>query len=268
MGNARPEKGEKTWGTAIGLARNLPASRFPISRLIQLIVLLQSGRCPNARQLAEICEVSPRTIYRDLAILADAGIAVLYRADRQGYEVARGLFLQPPRMEEREILALLVLCRYWTHEEDLGLRSDAIQAVEKLIQSLPEPLRTRFLDVAEIVGELPGAAGRASELAEIENVILASVVQRRQVRLSLRGGAGETSQTTKMAIYRLTRVGKLWCLVGRSSWHCRVTLVPMDQIEQVELTDDMYEIPPRFSLERFMSQLQSTNAESAAADAG
>lgn len=272
MGKIRRDERPEQRETAIGLARSLPASRFPISRLIQLIVLLQSGRCPNARRLAEVCEVSPRTIYRDLAILADAGITVLYRPDRQGYEIARGLFLQPPRLEEREVLALLVLCRFWDQGDDLGLQGDAFQAMDKLIQSLPEPLRTRSLDVAAILGDLPGGAtaeaATATRTVAIHNEILAALVERRQVRLSLRGAPGQEPQATKMAIYRLTRLGKVWCLVGRSSWHCRVTLVPIDQIERVETTSDGYEIPPRFSLERFLCQWRASQRTESTAGVG
>src|SRR6516225_6244023 len=93
---------------SIALLEPSHSSRFPLARLIQLIVLLQTERYPNARRLAEICEVSRRTIYRDLAALTGAGITVLYRSDRQGYQLAQSVFLQPPKMEEREALALLV----------------------------------------------------------------------------------------------------------------------------------------------------------------
>jgi predicted DNA-binding transcriptional regulator YafY len=262
------EHDSKQQQAAIGLARNLPATRFPISRLLQLIVLLQTGHCPNARKLGDLCEVSTRTIYRDLAILADAGITVLYRPDRQGYEIARGLFLQPPRLEEREVLALLLLCRYWNQGDDMGLRGDAIQAVDKLVQSLAEPLRTRLLDAAEILGELPCPASAPSSQPAPHDEILAALVHRRQVRLWIRERPGEEPQTTKMAIYRMTRIGARWFLVGRSSWHCSVTLVPLHQIEQVEPTDDPYEIPPRFSLERFLAQRQSPRKGAATAGAG
>src|SRR5271157_474765 len=101
------------------------SSQFPLARLIQLIVLLQTERCPNASRLAEICEVSRRTIYRDLATLASAGINVVYRPDRQGYELSRHLFLQPPRLENREVLGLIVLCRQWGSGDDLGLYEHA-----------------------------------------------------------------------------------------------------------------------------------------------
>ena len=58
---------------------------------LQLLMILQSERFPNARRLAEACEVSRRTIYRDLAILEAAGIEVLYQPERQGYQLAREL---------------------------------------------------------------------------------------------------------------------------------------------------------------------------------
>ncbi len=133
--------GGRAQNSSIELTRHLHGSHYPLARLIQLIILLQTERCPNARQLAEICEVSRRTIYRDLAALADAGVTVLYRPDRQGYQLARSLFLQPPRIEEREALALLVLCRQWRPSADLGLSHDANRAMDKLVQSLPDPLR-------------------------------------------------------------------------------------------------------------------------------
>jgi predicted DNA-binding transcriptional regulator YafY len=96
---------------SIVLAEPSHSSHFPLGRLIQLVVLLQTERCPNARRLAEVCEVSRRTIYRHLAALAGAGISVLYRSDRQGHQLAQNVFLQPPKMEQREALALLVSCR-------------------------------------------------------------------------------------------------------------------------------------------------------------
>jgi predicted DNA-binding transcriptional regulator YafY len=129
-----PKERREDKGGAIMTARQLTASRFPISRLLQLIVHLQTGRCPNARRLGELCEVSTRTIYRDLATLADAGFPVVYRPDRQGYRIDRGLFLQSPRLEERELLALLLLTRCASQDDDLGLRCDAMLGVDKLIR--------------------------------------------------------------------------------------------------------------------------------------
>ena len=79
----------------------LRRGRAQLPRLLELIMAIQSDRFPNARTLAERCEVSRRTIYRDLDTLDAAGIPVRYRPDRQGYQLARScaLPLAEPRRE-------------------------------------------------------------------------------------------------------------------------------------------------------------------------
>ncbi len=245
---------------SIVLAEPSHSSRFPLARLIQLIVLLQTERCPNARWLAEICEVSRRTIYRDLAALAGAGIAVLYRSDRQGYQLAQNVLLQPPKMEEREALALLVSCRQWGSGDDLGLRRHANQAIDKLVQCLPEGMRTRLLAAAEILSDASDHLESSAIRQQVDDRILVALTQRRQVRLRVRETETSSAETTKLGIYRLAKVHGFWCLIGRSTRHCRVLLIPMHQIEQVELTEDPYSIPPRFNLARFLTRTAASSS--------
>jgi predicted DNA-binding transcriptional regulator YafY len=248
----------------IDLGRQSRASHFPLTRLLQLIDLLQTERCPNARQLAETCEVSRRTIYRDLAALADAGMNVVYRSDRQGYELVRGLFLAPPRLDEREALALLVLCRQWTAGDDLGLRRHANRAMDKLIQCLPENVRSRISGVAEILSESLDRP-RVDERHDLFEQILDAITHRRQIRLWVREPSALPIEPTKLGIYRLTRMNGFWCLVGRSSRHCGVAIVPIAQIDRAELTTDAYTIPPRFNLDRFLAR---NEAEPDASESG
>ncbi len=236
------------------------SSRFPLARLIQLIVLLQTERCPNARRLAEICEVSRRTIYRDLAALAGAGITVLYRSDRQGYQLGQNVFLQPPKLDEREALALLVSCRQWGSGDDLGLSRPANQAIDKLIQGLPEGMRARLLAAAEILSDAPDRPDSSPLRRQIDARIIVALTQRLQVRLSIRESGMAVAETTKLGIYRLAKVHGFWCLVGRSTRHCRVLLIPMHHIEEVELTSDPYAIPPRFNLERFLARTDAASS--------
>lgn len=160
---------------SIVLAEPSHSSRFPLARLIQLIVLLQTERCPNARRLAEICEVSRRTIYRDLAALAGAGITVVYRADRQGYQLAQSVFLQPQKMEEREALALLVSCRQWGSGDDLGLSRHANQAIDKLIHGLPEGMRARLIAAAELLNDEPDRPEASTIRQEVDERILVAL---------------------------------------------------------------------------------------------
>lgn len=232
------------------------AGRFPLARLLQLIGLLQAGRFPNARRLAEICEVSPRTIYRDLASLTDAGLSVLYRPDRQGYELEQHVLLSSPRLDERDVLAILVHSRRCGEVEDLGLESPAFQAIDKAIQGLPPESRTRLIAASEVLAEPPRQCRTHPIRQSLHDDILAAVARRRQVRLwlRLRKPRDSAQESTKFAIYRMIPIDRDWCLVGRSTLHRGVTSIPLVRIERAELTGDTYEIPPRFDLGRFLDR--------------
>ena len=247
MGTVQQIRGDGA-ARAVG---TLASGRFPLARLLQLIGLLQTGRFRNARRLAEICEVSPRTIYRDLALLSDAGLSVLYRPDRQGYELERNVFHHLPRLEEREALALLGMSRGWGDGEDLGLSLPAQQAVDKVIQGLPEEYRA-VDGCRKRPGDAPRPVRPDPDRQSTLDTILTALVQRRQVRLGVLETPGQEPSSTKFAIYRMTPIKGEWCLIGRSTLHCRVLLLPLSRIEHAELTDDAYTIPPRFHLGRFL----------------
>jgi hypothetical protein len=114
------------------------------------------------------------------------------------------------------------------------------------------------LDAAELLGDASGPPPQAPAQTAVQRELLSALIVRRQVRILVREQREEEPLTTKLAIYRLTRIGPNWCLIGRSSWHCGVTLVYLDQIERVEPTADPYEIPPRFNVGRFLAQFRST----------
>jgi predicted DNA-binding transcriptional regulator YafY len=56
-----------------------------LSRLLRIMDMLQSGRVYNSQDLAQLCGVSRRTVFRDIAALQDAGLSVLQDESRRGY---------------------------------------------------------------------------------------------------------------------------------------------------------------------------------------
>ena len=230
----------------------LNAGQGRLARLLQLLLLLGSGRCPNARALAEACEVSRRTVYRDLEVLEMAGAPVLYRPDRQGYELAPGFCFAPPALEEAEAVALLVLARQWGEGDGLGLARAARSGARKLIQTLPPEVRDRARDLAELAGPEAEPGPSPPARCEVYEAILQSLGRRLQVRLWSLGEDGLTLETTKLSPYRLAFVRPDWRLVGRSSAHRAVRSFSVARVRRALLTDEPYEIPPRLDFDRLL----------------
>jgi predicted DNA-binding transcriptional regulator YafY len=226
--------------------------RLPLARLLQLLMILQSERFPNARRLAEACAVSRRTIYRDLGILDAAGISVLYRPDRQGYELVRGCLLQPIQLEEKEALALLIVSRLGCSDDPFGFLRHARSGLAKVVQALPGELRDRISCSGELIAEQTTDVSSPPDRASIYETILGALSRRRRLRLWSLEHDSNQLHTTKLGLYRLTRTQGQWCLVGHSSSHREVRLFQVPNIQRLEPTEEPYTIPPRFRLERFL----------------
>ena len=221
------------------------AGRGRIARLLQLLLALGAGRCPNARQLAEMCEVSRRTIYRDLDVLELAGVPIRYRPDRQGYELPSGFGFTPPALEEFEAAALLVAAG--DSGDGLGQATAARTAARKLLLALPTEVRERVRGLLETVGTQVPASSPAPDRRAVYEAILQSLGRGLQVRAWYLEGEGEAPEATKLSPYRLARGPTSWALLGRSSLHRGVRSFSLARIVKAELTDDPYAIPPRFA---------------------
>ncbi len=158
-------------------------SRLPLARLLQLLMILQSERFPNARRLAEACAVSRRTIYRDLGLLDTAGIAVLYRPDRQGYELVRGGLLQPLQLEEKEALALLIVSRMGCSDDPFGFSRHARCGLAKVVQALPEDLRDRISCSSELIAEETAELKLPPDRPLVYETILGCLSRRQRLHL-------------------------------------------------------------------------------------
>jgi predicted DNA-binding transcriptional regulator YafY len=228
------------------------ALRLPLARLLQLLMMLQSERFPNARRLAEACAVSRRTIYRDLSTLEAAGIDVLYQPEHQGYQLVRDCWLQPTQLEDNEALALLLLSRHACAHAPFGLVRHARTGLAKVVQALPGELRSRLTISGELIPEDSAPPELPPDRQSVHETILSALAHRRRLLLTYREHVQSPRETTRLSLYRLARIASRWSLVGHSSADRKVRILEIARIERIELTDEPYTIPPRFRLERFL----------------
>ncbi|MGE0374154.1 MAG: helix-turn-helix transcriptional regulator [Planctomycetaceae bacterium] len=229
------------------------ASVDKIRRFLKLIERLQSGRVYNSKDLAEFCGVSRRTIFRDLRLLQDSGLPVLYDEQRQGYWMAAASFLPPTDLTLAETLALIVLARSFGRQEDgLPFFQAARDAGLKLFSNLPDGLQTEIGDLADVIDiQLP--AHNTLKHAQTQHAMLVqSLAARRSVRVRYDSLFEQRQILTLFSPYRLFFARRSWYAIGRSSVHRAVRTLHLGRIAESELTDDRYEIPPRFSLARYL----------------
>ena len=223
-----------------------------IYRLLDLMSVLQSGRAHNADQLADVCEVSRRTIFRDLKALRISGIPVEYDAARQGYFVVPGFFLPATNLTLDEALGLLVVCYEMGKREGLPFHTAARTAALKLQSNLPGKLR-EYVD--ELTGRIHVRLGQTNPLADGEPIykqLLDSLAQSRAVRITYNSLTEWETIQTRLSPYRVFFSRRSWYVIGRSSLHRSVRIFNVGRIDRLTLLDDRYVVPPRFSLDRHL----------------
>jgi predicted DNA-binding transcriptional regulator YafY len=119
------------------------------SRLLSILMLLQSHGRMTAGALAQAMQVSERTILRDIDQLSAAGVPLWGERGRQGgFQLREGWSTQLTGMTEPEANALL-LAGLPGPATELGLGAPAASARLKMVASLPAPWREQAARVGE-----------------------------------------------------------------------------------------------------------------------
>jgi predicted DNA-binding transcriptional regulator YafY len=115
-----------------------------MSRLFEIVQILAAARRPlTADQIAARLEVTPRTLYRDMAALQAMRIPV-EGAPGLGYVLRPGFTLPPLMFTLEETEAVVLALGLLDLRGDAGLRAAAGQVGEKIAAALPPPLRDRL----------------------------------------------------------------------------------------------------------------------------
>ncbi|PKH51497.1 DNA-binding transcriptional regulator [Tenacibaculum sp. Bg11-29] len=102
-----------------------------ISRLSQIVTILQSKRLITARELAEKFNVSIRTIYRDIRTLESSGIPVVTE-EGKGYFLQEGYQLPPIMFSEEEANALITAEQLILKNKDASFVDNYTNAITKI----------------------------------------------------------------------------------------------------------------------------------------
>jgi len=215
-------------------------------RLFQIVQNLHPKRIITAKKLAEILEVSERTIYRDMQDLTLSGIPITGEAGH-GYRLLKGFQLPPLMFTEEEIEALLLgarMVRAWT---DKDLASAAHQALLKIEHVIPDKLKPQLERNDMIVPDFP-MEGQASEQLKI---IRKAIRQLNKVTLEYTRADGQQS---KRIIHPLGLFywGKVWTVVGWCEMRDAFRHFRLDRMTTCNLNPQHYTIVAGRSLQDYL----------------
>ncbi|MFI9511073.1 helix-turn-helix transcriptional regulator [Nocardia sp. NPDC052566] len=183
------------------------------SRLVQLLLLLQTRGRSTATQLAGELEVSVRTVYRDIEALSEAGVPIFCEQGRGGgVQLVDGYRTRLTGLTTDEADAVL-LAGLPGAAADLGLGTVLATAQLKVLAALPPELRGRATRIADRVHiDAPGWFHRPDETPTLATIADALWHDR---RLRVRYGRKDHEVVRTLDPLGLVLKAGTWYLVAR-----------------------------------------------------
>jgi len=224
------------------------------TRLLSLILLLQSRATWKAADLAEELGVSERTIHRYMGMLEELGIPLYSeRGPYGGFALVRGYKL-PPLIFTAEEATVLYMGANLVGEVWGQTYKDAVTAVTaKLDNVLPDDLRHEVASARQSL-VISGLAARDYRPWEpLIHTLRECIVGRRCVRLVYQSFALEET-CRDVEPYALTFHGGLWYLVGFCCLRQAMRTFRVDRIQHVTPLKTAFTIPRDFSARDYITQ--------------
>jgi predicted DNA-binding transcriptional regulator YafY len=226
-------------------------------RLISLLLVLQSRRHCTAPALAEILEVSERTIYRDVDALCAAGVPVYAeRGSNGGIALSDGYRNTLTHFNEDEIRALFASGA--SPLADLGFDRGLDRALEKLHGAMADVHR-RAAEKARSRIHLDRRRWNQPEPPrEFLAVLRRAVWDDRRISMTYHDRNRVASTRVVDPLGLVSKAG-VWYFVARSEGELRTFRV--ERIARVDELEERFERPHEFDLERYWRESMLRFAE-------
>lgn len=217
------------------------------SRLISILLLLQSRGRLTAGELADELEVSIRTIYRDVDELGASGIPIYAdRGSQGGFRLVEGYRTRLTGLTSEEAGALF-LSGYPGPAAQLGLGTVLAAAQLKVLAALPPELRSRASRIRQRFHmDAPGWF-QEPDAADYLEAIAEAVWSDRRLHMHYRRG-DEDGTAVERVVDPLGVVlkGGIWYLVASAGGEKRTYRI--SRILDLDLLDDKFLRPDDFDL--------------------
>lgn len=219
-------------------------------RLQQIVHLLyRNPRGLTTPELAKFCNVSDRTIQRDIKDLEDSGLP-LWGDDGDGrHAILSGYYLPPIHFDLKEASALYLAARLLARFSDEH-NPLIVQALAKLAGAMPEAIANHIHHTIHSLAFRPDN----STFARVLETIVVGWATGRKVKIWYQSAGSERVHDYVLSPYFLepSSIGYATYVIGHSSWFDDVYTFKMERIQDAKLTDEMFEIPEGFDGARIL----------------
>ncbi len=217
------------------------------SRLIRLLITLQSESQNSFKGLLETLKVSRRTLYRDLQALQEAGIPCYFDRPGQCYRVDNGFYMPPPNLTAKEAFGLLLLVHKARKVLEVPFSDTVLRGILKIENNLPPATREyckQRLNNISIHGTCAQSKGSIDEQFES----LQHAIRKRQIlKLTHSSKPEQPVVTCHFSPLHLLYTDS-WYVMGKMNFSRQIQSIKLRDIKEIEQTGKCFLNEEEFDL--------------------
>lgn len=207
-------------------------------RLFDILQILRDGQLHRAQDIADRCDVSVRTIYRDMDTLVASGVPV-EGARGVGYRITDAITLPPLTLTPAELEALNLGMAIVSEAADPDLKAAATSLAAKVDAVLPERTIAEADTWKFAVYPFADAARGASHMARLRAAIRA----RQKLRLTYHS-KGDRITTRVVRPLHMEYWGRIWTLTAWCELRDDFRVFRVDLIQTSEALPELFTDEP------------------------
>ncbi len=212
-------------------------NRLP--RLLELVMILQSGVGTQLYEIMEELDISRSTAFRDLKILRDAGVPYSFEKG-QGYQINATFYLPPLNLQTSEAHALVKLIKCAASHVDGKIVADAIHALRKLTSNLSLPVREVCRGLLDEVTVLTPISEQADMQTDHVSQLLPAIEENRCVEAQYLSADDGIERTIRLHPYHLICADYKWMLIAVVQPGNGMRTIPLETLSQMRLTQTYF----------------------------
>jgi predicted DNA-binding transcriptional regulator YafY len=225
-------------------------SRPPFERMVRIHQAVKSGKFPNATDLAQIMEVSSKSVQRDIEFMRDRlGMPLAYDEIRHGYWYTQEVGSFPTlQVTEGELFALLVAEKALQQYRGTTFERPLVSAFQKMAASLPDTVSVNLADWEQTIS----FRTRAEPILNLEifDALGKALAGRHQLELAYRKPGQRQPEFRVVDPWHLANINGEWFLFAYDHLRKDVRTFVPGRIKSVRRTGKTFPKPEAFSLEK------------------
>jgi predicted DNA-binding transcriptional regulator YafY len=217
------------------------------NRLLTIDRLIREGKYPNTDRLAELVEVTTRTIQRDIEYMRDMyGAPIEYSPARHGFYYSEpNFFIKSVPLTEGELFSIALFDQLLDQYRNTPLEGDLRNIFGKIVQSLPDTVNVDANFLTEQMTFIPDRIPLIDRT--VFKNIFAGIKNNLTVTFDYRPLSRETSMRRTVNPYHAVCQKGNWYVIGHCADKGEPRLCALSRVRNVTLTKKTFAIPKDFN---------------------